>query len=204
MRRHGGLLSPYLRFAVRGRLVAPYWRARMHAFGRGSILYRPDWVFRPERMAIGDRVWISQGAWFEIGDPALDREGAVLRIGNGAVLRHHVTISAAESVVIEDDVLIAAWTSIYDSDHTMGPVGNPVWYPQRTAPVRIGRGSWIGERVSVLRGADIGQHCIVGAGSVVKGAVPDRSIAVGIPARVVGSTEDMVGTPEDALRRIAR
>jgi acetyltransferase-like isoleucine patch superfamily enzyme len=103
-----------------------------------------------------------------------------------------VTISAHESVVIEDDVLIAAWTSIYDSDHTLGREGNPVWHPDVTSPVRVGRGSWLGERVAVLRGADIGEHCIVGANSVVKGAIPDFSVAAGAPARVVGSTREMV------------
>jgi acetyltransferase-like isoleucine patch superfamily enzyme len=108
------------------------------------------------------------------------------------VLRHHVTLSASESVVIEDEVLIAAWTSVYDADHTIGPERNAIWYPQRTSPVRIGRGSWLGERVTVLRGANIGRHCIVGANSVVKGEIPDFSIAVGAPARVVGSTHEMV------------
>ena len=83
--------------------------------------------------------------------------------------------------------LIAAYVSIFDSDHTLGEHGNPVWQPQVTAPVRIGRGSWLGERVTVLRGADIGEGCIVGAHSVVKGRIPDHSLAVGAPARVVRS-----------------
>ena len=187
------VLDPYLRFRVRGQLTAPYWRRRMHHFGSGSILDRPDWVFHPDQMSMGDDVWISRGAWLEIGQPAWARREPVMRIGNGVVMRHHVTISAAESVVVEDDVLIAAWTSIYDSDHTLGARGNAIWHPQRLAPVRIGRGSWLGERVAVLRGADIGRHCIIGANSVVKGTIPDCSIAVGAPARVVGSTEDMVG-----------
>jgi acetyltransferase-like isoleucine patch superfamily enzyme len=43
--------------------------------------------------------------------------------------------------------------------------------------------------VAVLRGADIGRRCIIGANSVVRGHIPDNSIAVGAPARVVGSTE---------------
>ena len=81
---------------------------------------------------------------------------------------------------------------MYDSDHTLGPRGNAIWYPAVTAPVRIGRGTWLGERVAVLRGADIGAHCIVGANSVVKGRIPDYSIAVGAPARVVGSTREMI------------
>jgi lipopolysaccharide O-acetyltransferase len=149
-------------------------------------------------MAVGARVWIGPRAWLEVGGPALDAKRPVLRLGDGVVLRHHVTISAAESIVIEDDVLVAAWTSIYDSDHTLGPDGNAIWYPHVTGPVRIGRGTWLGERVTVLRGADIGRHCIVGAGSVVKGAIPDYSVAVGAPARVVGSTREMI---ERARRR---
>ena len=50
----------------------------------------------------------------------------------------------------------------------------------------IGRGTWLAERVAVLRGSSIGRCCIVGANSVVRGELPDYSIAVGAPARVVG------------------
>jgi acetyltransferase-like isoleucine patch superfamily enzyme len=58
-----------------------------------------------------------------------------------------------------------------------------------TAPIRIGRGTWIAERVAVLKGANIGRCCIIGAHSVVRGEIPDYSIAVGAPARVVGTVE---------------
>jgi len=192
-RRVEKILDPHLRWRLGARATAPYWRWRFASFGPESILWRPDWVYRPHQMTIGTRVWIGPSAWLEVGPPAANGNEAVLQIGNDVVLRHHVTISAAESVVIEDAVLIAAWSSIYDSDHTLGPTGNPIWYPHRTAPVRIGYGSWIGERVAVLRGADVGRHCIIGANSVVRGKIPDCSIAVGAPARVVGTTLDMVG-----------
>jgi lipopolysaccharide O-acetyltransferase len=186
------VIDPYRRMRAYGTLTRPYWRRRFAAFGDGSVLYRPDWVLRPGLMALGANVWIGQHAWLEISPSAFGRAEPVLRVGDGVVLRHHVTLSAADSVVIEDDVLIAAWTSVYDSDHTLGPRGNAIWHPAVTAPVRIGRGSWLGERVAVLRGADIGAHCIIGANSVVKGAIPDYSVAVGAPARVVGSTREMV------------
>src|SRR3954468_12559820 len=185
------LLDPYLRFRVVGRLTRPWWRWRFAHFGRRSFLYRPAWVYRPELMSIGDEVWIAQDAWLEV-DVHVPPGPPRLRVGNGVVMRHHVTVSAMESVTIEDDVLIAAFTSIYDSDHTLGERGNSIWYPQRSAPVRIGRGTWLAERVAVLRGSDIGEHCIIGANSVVKGAIPDHAIAVGAPARVVGSTHDQV------------
>jgi lipopolysaccharide O-acetyltransferase len=185
------LFDPYLRFRVLGRMTQPWWRWRFAHFGEDSFLYRPAWVHRPELMSIGSKVWIAQDAWLEV-DVGVPPGPPRLRIGNGVVLRHHVTVSAVESVTIEDDVLIAAFTSIYDADHTLGERGNSIWYPQRSAPVRIGRGTWLGERVAVLRGADIGQHCIIGANSVVKGAIPDHSIAVGAPARVVGSTREQI------------
>jgi acetyltransferase-like isoleucine patch superfamily enzyme len=49
--------------------------------------------------------------------------------------------------------------------------------------VTIGRDSWIGDRAIVL--ADVGKHCVVGAGSVVTKPLPDYAIAVGSPARVI-------------------
>ena len=50
--------------------------------------------------------------------------------------------------------------------------------------ITIGADSWIGERSTVL--ADVGMHCVVGAGSVVTRPVPDYAIAVGVPAKVIG------------------
>jgi acetyltransferase-like isoleucine patch superfamily enzyme len=189
------LLDPYLRVRFRGAVTRPYWRLRFHAFGRKSILYRPEFIFRPWQMSVGDETMIMHHAWLEIGAPAWAAEEPVLRIGDDVSIRSHVTISAAESVVIEDHVLIAAYTGIYDSDHTLRGPWNPVWNHAVTAPVRIGRGSWIGERVAVLRGADIGEGCIIGANSVVKGSIPDHSIAVGAPARVVGPAPEWADQP---------
>ncbi len=187
MRRHGAL-DPYVRMRIAARLMAPVRRRRFHSFGHDSFVHRPAFLFRPWQMAIGSDTWVQRGAWLEIGEPAWEAAEPVIRIGDNVAIRHHVTISAAERVVIEDNVLIAAWVSIFDSDHTMAePDHNPVWNPQETAPVRIGRGSWLGERVTVLRGADIGEGCVIGAHSVVRGHIPDHSLAVGAPARVVRS-----------------
>ena len=51
--------------------------------------------------------------------------------------------------------------------------------------MRVGGGSWLGHGTVVLPGADIGRNVAVGAGSVVTGALPDFSVAVGNPARVI-------------------
>ena len=184
------LARPIGRVALRGRLLEPYRRLRFHSFGRGSILHRPDWVVGAGHVAIGERALILHGMWLAVEKPAWRLPAPVVRIGDGVAIRPYCTISAAESIVIEDDVVISAFTTVIDSDHTMGPRPNVLDNPLRTAPVHVGRGSWIGERVAILRGSAIGEFSVIGANSVVRGEIPPHSVAVGAPARVVGSTRE--------------
>jgi acetyltransferase-like isoleucine patch superfamily enzyme len=51
--------------------------------------------------------------------------------------------------------------------------------------VRIGHRVWIGANAVVLDGAELGDDCIVSAGSIVSGSIPPRSIVQGNPARVI-------------------
>jgi acetyltransferase-like isoleucine patch superfamily enzyme len=55
--------------------------------------------------------------------------------------------------------------------------------------VEIGPGCWIGARVTILGGVKIGRGCVIGAGSVVRTSIPDWSVAVGVPAKVIRKRE---------------
>ena len=55
-------------------------------------------------------------------------------------------------------------------------------------PVNIGTNSFIGAGAIILPGSSIGEHCIIGAGAVVKGNIPDFSIVIGNPCKVIGDT----------------
>lgn len=55
-------------------------------------------------------------------------------------------------------------------------------------PVSIGEDSFIGAGAIVLPGTSIGRNCIIGAGAVVKGVIPDHSVVIGNPAKVIGLT----------------
>lgn len=57
-------------------------------------------------------------------------------------------------------------------------------------PIAIGDNSFIGARVTLLPGTFIGKNCIIGAGSVVKGNIPDNSIVIGNPARIIANTKE--------------
>lgn len=57
----------------------------------------------------------------------------------------------------------------------------------RFAPISIGDDVFVGVNSIILPGVRIGSRCIIGAGSVVTRSVPDGSVAVGVPARVIGT-----------------
>ncbi len=58
------------------------------------------------------------------------------------------------------------------------------------APIRIGRGVWLGARATVLAGVTIGDHAVIAAGAVVTRDVPARAIVGGIPAKILRSIDD--------------
>lgn len=91
-------------------------------------------------------------------------------------------------VHIEKDVLLAAGVHVPSGAKTHGTedVTTPIRDQEgvRTV-VRIGEGSWVGSAAVVM--ADVGKHCVVGAGAIVVQAIPDYSIAAGNPARVIRS-----------------
>jgi virginiamycin A acetyltransferase len=89
-------------------------------------------------------------------------------------------------VTLEDDVLLGSQVSIMNGAAQHGTERLDV--PIREQPglwprITIGRDTWIGDRAVVM--ADVGKHCVIGAGSVVTRPVPDYAVAVGVPARVV-------------------
>lgn len=179
--------QPHARARLRARLVRPWWVRRFSRFGERSILHRPRWLVGAHKVEIGADVFIHQGAWIAAERDSWGAPGPAVTIGDGVAINTGVTIAAAERIVIEDGVLMACNVLVIDCDHTMdGPNLNAAYNPLVSAPVRIGRGSWLGQNVVVLRGVDIGERCIIGAGAVVRGDIPDYSIAVGVPARVVG------------------
>jgi acetyltransferase-like isoleucine patch superfamily enzyme len=178
---------PMRRVELLARFTRPYWERRFYAFGEDAIVHRPGSVFGAHQIAIGGHSLILGGCHIAVETPAWGRPAPVLRIGDRVGIRPYCMISASESIVIEDDVIIGAFTSVIDSDHTFAE-GRPnvMHNAVVTAPIRIGRGSWLAERVAVLRGSSIGRCCIVGANSVVRGELPDYAIAAGAPAKVVG------------------
>jgi len=90
------------------------------------------------------------------------------------------------AVTLEDDAVISSHVSITNGgkQHGIDRHDLPIHeQPGIWTRVTIGRDSWIGERSTIM--ADVGKHCVIGAGSVVTSPIPDYAIAVGCPAQVI-------------------
>jgi len=85
-------------------------------------------------------------------------------------------------VSIGDDCLIGHNTVLATLNHDLDPAKRADLHP---APIVIGRNVWIGANVTILPGVTIGDNAVIAAASVVTKDVPDSTIVVGSPARVV-------------------
>lgn len=88
--------------------------------------------------------------------------------------------------IVEHDVLVAAGVHIPSGARTHGTENLTVPIRDQStvkAPVRIGAGTWIGSAAVVM--ADVGHDAVIGAGAVVTKPIPDRTVAGGVPARVL-------------------
>jgi serine acetyltransferase len=162
---------------------------RFAAFGSGSVL-----AFPPG--AIFGEAWIEIGAGTIIGKHVSVSAGTVpgqnlgpaplLRIGDRCVIGRGTHIVAHESIVIGNDVFTGPSVYITDQNHSYADPDAPIgrqW--PANAPVSIGAGSWLGAGAIILPGSVIGRNVVVGAGSVVRGRVPDRCVVAGVPARII-------------------
>lgn len=121
--------------------------------------------------------------------------GAILHAYGGSIdLREHVylgpyvVIYGHGGVTVGDESLLSMHCRILSSEHTIAPPGIPIRsQPDVMRPTAIGRDVWLGAGVTVLGGVTIGDGCVVGAGAVVTRDLPAHSIAVGVPARVIGN-----------------
>lgn len=122
-----------------------------------------------------------------------NREVPSLVFGSNVQINDYVHIVAMDSVMIGNNVLMASHIFISDNSHgsykgdenDSSPLIPPIKRHYATSPISIGENSWIGEGVIIMPGTSVGKGCIIGAHSIVRGVIPDYSIAVGNPARII-------------------
>ena len=133
-------------------------------------------------------VLIGAGSWLRTELQHLRIEAgpnAQIRIGDEAFL-NGCQLFAKQRIELGRRVWVGTGSRIFDSDRHDFDAD----HPEKIESVAIGDFTWVASDVSVLRGSRVGTHCVVGTRSLVKGEIPDHSLAFGVPAEVKGEVGD--------------
>lgn len=197
-----------VRFAVERRMYTPQY-VTLYARWLSHRLRHPHvqldgLVFFGRRVELAARRHhgrLRLGPWCWIGnDNKLRSHEGSVRLGPKVVLGCANVVNSYLDVEIGENALLGDWIYICDFDHRYDRADMPIRKQGIVkSPVRIGADVWIGEKATILRGADIGAGSVVGSQSLVKGVIPPFSIVMGTPARVVRSRLPAGMTAEEAL-----
>ena len=163
-----------------------FWRlnAQVRFRGRARVPFSTGLrgrvqVERAGEIVLGERVFLrATVAPVEF----VTKPGGRIEIGDGTFINYGASITAYQSVRIGRDCNIGHYVFICDNDEH-GIEYRHVLPPSK--PVILEDRVWLGTRVNVLKGVHIGHDSVVGAGSVVTGDIPPRSIVAGSPARIL-------------------
>jgi len=160
-------------------------RKRFIEIGNNCRVYSPLKIGGSCNIKLGNNVVIEYKTWLA-ALPIDAKSECLLEIGDGTSIGHFNHIYATKRIIIGKKVLTADKVYISDNLHGYEDINVPIIDQpiRQIAEVVIGDGTWIGENVCII-GAKVGKNCVIGANSVVTKDIPDYSVAVGIPARVI-------------------
>lgn len=138
-----------------------------------------------KRQALLKQMFASVGEGCYIEPPLrANWAGKFVHLGNSVYANFNLTLVDDCEITIGDHVMIGPNVTLTVAGHPIVPELRDLAY-QFNMPIHIGSHVWIGAGVIVLPGVTIGDNCVIGAGSVVTHDIPDNSIALGTPCRVV-------------------
>ena len=126
--------------------------------------------------------------WIE--QPFMCDYGYNIEFGENFYSNHNLIILDCAKVTIGDNVFIGPNCAIYTAGH-------PLDYKARNEglefakPIKIGNNVWLGGSVVILPDVTIGDNSVVGAGTVVTKDIPENTVVVGNPARVIKSIKNI-------------
>ena len=107
-------------------------------------------------------------------------------IGDNCCFGSYNKIGGSGDIKIGNNALIASYVKILSANHNYTDVLKAVKFQGSSGKsIEIGDNGWIGDNVLIVAGVKIGKHCVIGGCSVVTKDIPDYSVAVGNPAKVI-------------------
>lgn len=189
--------------AFKNIVKAKLYRPRGIIMGADSLILRPHWLHNHQQIEIGARTTIGRFSVLNplIGQNAQQYRGSI-RIGSDVYIGGFCQIHAMGSLAIGDGAVLSEHVYLSDTAHGLNPLKGPIMAQpiESKGPVTIGRNVFIGYGAAVLPGVTLGDHCIVGARSVVTRSFPAYTMVAGSPARRVKifdvATEQWIASPD--------
>ena len=171
--------------------------------GKGVVFGKSITIRNPSKIVIGNNVIIDENVMLDA--KGVDNNGIVLENGvflgrntilsckNGDItLKENVNIGfncyvvSLNKVEIGEDTLIAAYTYIIGGGHSSEKTDIAFRDQKKHAiGIKIGKNAWFGAKSIIMDGCSVGDNSIIGAGAIVTKDIPEYSVAVGMPAKVV-------------------
>jgi acetyltransferase-like isoleucine patch superfamily enzyme len=163
------------------------WLRTCSQVGEDPYLVGKPSIYADGGLHIGDRFHLSSRP---VASHLVAGPDGILHIGDDVSIGCGAAISAFQHVHIGDGTRIGPFVIIMDTNFHGAPGDQAVHHDCR--PVTIGNGCRIGSRVTITRGAIIGDGAEILAGSVVSSAIPPGVCAAGARARIIGRAGDVM------------
>ena len=132
---------------------------------------------------------------FRLIDPLTYAKKHGMKVGKGVTLAGRFGTSFGSEpylITLEDNVRLSGGCNFITHDGGVHAFRDLEKYKgvQKFGTIHVGEHTFVGYGVSILPGVNIGKRCVIGVGAIVTDDIPDGSVAVGVPARVICTTEE--------------
>ena len=130
-----------------------------------------------------------------MGDKVNVQDGAIIHctylkaattIGNNVSIGEFAYLGGGGGLEIGDECIIGQYLSCHPENHVSSDLTIAIRFQDVTRRgIKIGKNCWLGSKVTILDGVELGDGCIVAAGAVVNKSFPPNSIIGGLPAKLI-------------------
>jgi len=189
---------------IRGLFVVFYFKkTKGLMLGKGVTFFNPSKIHWGRFLRLGNYVAISalgkNGIWFgdnvSIGafsrviiSTSLNNLGDKIIIGNNVGIGEFAYLGGAGGLEIGDNCIVGQYLSCHPENHNYSKNTMLIRHQGVSRKgIKIGRNCWIGSKVTILDGVEIGEGCVIAAGSVVTKSFAENSIIGGVPSKLLKS-----------------
>ena len=174
--------------------------------GRGVRFFNAPKIKFGKFMKLGNHVYVSalskNGVTFGnnvgIGDfsriivsTSLNQVGDYIKIGDNVGIGEFAYLGGAGGLEIGNECIVGQYLSCHPENHVYDDINVSIRHQGVTRKgIKIGNNCWIGSKVTILDGVEIGDGSIIAAGAVVNKSFPANSIIGGVPAKLIKSRNE--------------